>query len=213
MPFNPSPKMKTITLLLVIFALVQTDSKGQIGFDKQINIIATTSVSGKEYQIQIQTSSDSIQVLTRILDSTSTKIEDDLEYNKIRKQLLAKRSIDLQDQKTSKLIKRLIQISDSYKIFTEEMISIPNEHELQFLKQIEDIFATPTDSLTKKQQSIITIDGTFTQFKLTDSQGSREFNLQFPSGPNYPEIKNLLKTTKNIIKLRSKNEKISKYQF
>lgn len=205
--------MKIFTLLLAIFALIQTDSKGQNGFDKQINIIATWSVAGKEYQIQIQTSSDSIQVLTRILDSTSTKIEDDLEYNKIRKKLLAKRSIDLQDQKTSKLIKRLKQISDSYKIFTEEMISIPNEHELQFLKQIEDIFATPTDSLTKEQQSIITIDGTFTQFKLTDSQGSREFNLQFPSGPNYPEIKNLLKTTKNIIKLRSKNEKISKYQF
>jgi hypothetical protein len=205
--------MKIITLLLVIFALVQTDSKGQNGFDKQINIIATTTVSGKEYQIQIQTSNDSIKVLTRILDSTSTKIEDDLEYNKIRKQLLAKRSIDLQDQKTLKLIKHLKQISDSYKIFTEELISIPNEHELQFLKQIEDIFATPTDSLTKEQQKIITIDGSFTQFKLTDSQGSREFNLHFPSGPNYPEIKNLLKTTKHIIKLRTKNEKISKYQF
>jgi hypothetical protein len=213
MPFNPSPKMKTITLLLAIFALVQTDSSGQNRFDKQINIIATTSVAGKEYQIQIQTSSDSIQVLTRILDSTSTKVEDDLEYKEVRKQLLSKKSIDLQDQKTSKLIKRLKQISDSYKIFTEELISIPNEYELQFLKQIEDIFATPTDSLTKKQQSIITIDGTFTQFKLTDSQGSREFNLRFSSGPNYPEIKNLLKTTKHIIKLRSKNEKISKYQF
>jgi hypothetical protein len=204
--------MKTITLLLLTFALVQTDSKGQNRFDKQIDIIATTSVAGKEYQIQIQTSIDSIKILTRILESLSPKIEDDSEYKNIREQLLSK-TLDLKDQEISRLIKRLKEISDSYKIFTEEMISIPNQHELQFLKQIENVFASPTDSLTKEQQSIITFDGTFNQFKLTDSQGSREFNLRFPSGPNYPEIQNLLKTTKYIIKLRTKNEKISMYQF
>jgi len=204
--------MKTITLLLLTFALVQTDSNGQNRFDKQIDIIATMSVAGKEYQIQIQTSIDSIKIITRILESLSPKIEDDSEYKNIREQLLSK-TLDLKDQEISRLIKRLKEISDSYKIFTEEMISIPNQHELQFLKQIENVFASPTDSLTKEQRSIITFDGTFSQFKLTDSQGIREFNLRFPSGPNYPEIQNLLKTTKYIIKLRTKNEKISMYQF
>lgn len=162
--------MKTITLLLLTFAHVQTDSNGQNRFYKQIDIIATTSVAGKEYQIQIQTSIDSIKIITRILESLSPKIEDDSEYKNIREQLLSK-PLDLKDQEISRLIKRLKEISDSYKIFTEEMISIPNQHELQFLKQIENVFASPTDSLTKEQQSIITFDGTFNQFKLTDSQG------------------------------------------
>lgn len=205
--------MKTITLLLFIFALVQTDSKGQDRFDKQIDIIATTSVSGEKYQIKIQTTTDSIQVLTRIRDSISSKVEDDREYKSLRSQLIAQRSIDVGDQAFLKLLKRLRQISDSYEIYTEEMISIPIQHELQFLKQIEIIFASPIDSLTKEQQSIITFDGTSMHFKLTDSWGTREFNLHSPSGPNYPEIQHLLRTLKNIIKLRTKNGKISKYQF
>lgn len=205
--------MKAITLLLFIFALVQTDSKGQDRFDKQIDIIATTSVSGEKYHVKIQTSTDSIQVFTRIRDSISSKVEDDREYKSLRSQLLAQRSIDIGDQAFLKLLKRLRQISDSYEIYTEEMISIPIQHEPQFLKQIENIFASPIDSLTKKQQSIITLDGTSMHFKLTDSRGTREFNLHSPSGPNYPEIQHLLRTLKSIIKLRTKNEKISKYQF
>jgi hypothetical protein len=205
--------MKAITLLISTIALVQTKGVCQNKIDYEIEIISTTSVSGKQYRIQIQTSTDSTKVFTRIREAVSPNLENNLEYKSVKEQLLAKPSIDPNDQETLKLIARIKQITDAHTIFLEDMIAIPNQNNNTFVKQIENVFAIQIDSLTKKQQFTITLDGTLTEMKLIDSKGCRQVYLHQSSIQNFPEIQNLIKSTKKLIKVMTKNEKVSKYQF
>ena len=170
----------------------------------QINIEATTSVSGQKFKIDIKENQEKYFITLKILDSiqTNTEFEDEMEKYREKYFTLTNKSVKSDSVKSIlNHMNILTEKNSSYSIFRTEIVKT----DFKKFDQLIKLFKTENpDFFTKKEnKNRIVLDGTLVKINVCSEGKIKTIWSHSPREKSHPEINNLLTSTFKIF--RNKN--------
>ncbi len=169
--------------MFLVFFATTLSSLGQSSKERQIEILASASIDGTEYNIKITTNTDSTKVKFKIRDSVSAKLYNDKEYYAHINYLLSLNNIDLSNDTVLNYLNILESIAEKYTFFSEDSIEIANSENEGYLNLINEVLKSPTDSLDNKilNKNRIVLEGIYMTFTFIDKDTKRKVSARTPT--------------------------------
>ena len=170
----------------------------------QINIEATTSVSGQKFKIDIKENQEKYFITLKILDSIQTNTEFEDEMEKYRGKYFALTNKSVKSDSVKSIVNHmniLTEKNSSYSIFRTEIVKT----DFKKFDQLIKLFKTENpDFFTKKEnKNRIVLDGTLVKINVCSEGKIKTIWSRSPREKSHPEINNLLTSTFKIF--RNKN--------
>ena len=207
--------MKMYKLVFIAFLTTTNLCFGQSVIERQIEIFASTAVSGTEFQIEIVIDQDSTKLKFRIRDSISIKLDNDSNYNAIRNYLLSLKTLDINNDTVLVHLNTLKSIAEKYTFYSADSITIQNLANGDYLNLINEVFLSTTDSLENKilNKNRITLDGTSLTFTFIDKDIKRKIYARSPSKESHPLLYKLVTSSTSLYRLVKKNDFLNRRVF
>jgi hypothetical protein len=185
---------------------------GQSIKERQIEVYASAAINGTEYFIKINTNALTTKVEFKISDSISSKLENDKEFNSLRDSFLLLNYIDFRSDTVLNYMDKMKSIIKKHTFYSEDSIEIANSQYQYYIKCINALFNTPTDSLDNqiRNKNRIVLDGINMTFTLSDDCLKREIFTRTPSVNSHPLLYKFLTTSLNIFRDIRKKDFLNK---
>ena len=198
--------------MFLVFFATTLSSLGQSSKERQIEILASASIDGTEYNIKITTNTDSTKVKFKIRDSVSAKLYNDKEYYAHINYLLSLNNIDLSNDTVLNYLNILESIAEKYTFFSEDSIEIANSENEGYLNLINEVLKSPTDSLDNKilNKNRIVLDGIYMTFTFIDKDTKRKVSARTPTVKSHRLLYELVTSSTSIYRDTKKNDFLNK---
>lgn len=190
--------MKSIKIFSIFFIVAFAS------LHAQINIEATTSVSGQKFKIEISESPEKYFISLKLLDSIQRNKQFENEMEKYGGEYFALTNKSVKSDSVKSFLNRIEILTEKnslYSIFTTEILKT----DYKKFDHLINLFTTQNPEFFEKMESKdrIFLDGTIVKINVCKNGNGKTIWAHSPREKSHPEINNLLTSTLEIF--RSKN--------